>query len=139
MSKPTKLEANEVLQQVVRKTGEEYKLSTTTEISGMAEVEIDAVQGDNVALADADTGVKAKVNNNQELLTHDLTVKNAVVDLMNKIQLKPLEDYDNVSNTLSGAGTIETYVFKMGSTTVATAVITYDDATRARWNNLVWS
>lgn len=127
--KPTVLEEKEVLQRVVRKKTElgvdAYVLKTDTEISGAMEVDIDAQQGDNIAIADATTGNKAGVVGNK------LQVQDS--NLINKIALKFGVDYDYFSMALSSGDTVETWTLKLGGsggTTIKTYVFTYTDSTR---------
>lgn len=141
-AKPTDLEEREVLQRAIRKVADEYKLATTASLDGVAEVEISAVDGDSVAIGD-DAGNKAVIDttgsDGNAVRTSDQKNHEALTAIYARMAMKPKLNYDTVTNTLTGAGTIETYLFKLSGTTQETWVVTYDDATRARWNNIVVS
>lgn len=59
--------------------------------------------------------------------------------IANKLQRKPLVDYDEVTMTLSSGDTVETYLYKLSSVTVMTVVITYTDNTREVISSVDWS
>lgn len=132
--KPTSLSKEEAIQYAMRETAPgsgEFLIKTDAEFSGGIEVELDAEDGDNVAIADATTGNKATVDDNK------LNVKDVAV--LAKMQLKAGVDYDQIQMALSSGDTVETYSYKLSGSTIKTLTVTYTDNTRRVWTNLVWS
>ena len=136
---PTKVPANQAVQYALHETepGSGVYYIKTSPFSGSTSVEIDSTE-DSITIGD-ESGRKAEINGSNELKTHDAIVVNKMDALIEKISLKPLVDYDSVNMTLSSGDTVETYVFKLGLTTIATLVVSFTDNTRKVLTSMVWS